>query len=35
MKNNTYNIKKKEGIKFAKFTGDNNGIHINEEIGNN
>jgi len=35
MKSKIYNIKKNEGIKFAKYTGDNNGIHINEKIGNN
>ena len=35
MKKNIINIKKKEGIKFAKFTGDNNGIHLNEKVGNN
>ena len=32
---NILNINKNEGIKFSKFTGDNNKIHINEVIGNN
>ena len=32
---NILNINKNEGIKFSKFTGDNNKIHINEVTGNN
>ena len=35
MKLNILNINKNEGIKFSKFTGDNNKIHVNEATGNN
>ena len=35
MMSNILNINKNEGIKFSKFSGDNNKIHINEVTGNN